>query len=103
MATWSLHIVGQELESEIEKIGSEIVKLIESHGHTLVSAILGTDNNTTSIDTNPPADTFPADDDTVPTDTPPTSSPTGDTTINNPVDQSAVVPGDSAEPSAPTA
>lgn len=93
MGTWSLHIVGQELEDFVHQIGNDIVKLIEARGHTLISAQLGTDSGTTALDTTPP-EVPPTPE--VPVDTPPDAVPTEDT-------QAAVVPGDSPSESAPTA
>lgn len=47
--TWTLHLVGKELESKLEELMPTIIKDIEAAGHILIKAELGTDAGTRSL------------------------------------------------------
>ena len=72
MATWNLHLVGHELEDELEKVMAAFVTALEGVGHKLESAVLTTDEGTKTLAT---ASVEDEQSDDVPVDTPPVLSP----------------------------
>jgi hypothetical protein len=59
--TWNLHLVGHDVETDIQATVAKFVTDLEAIGHVLDSVVLTTDNGTTDVPTTPPADPTPAD------------------------------------------
>jgi hypothetical protein len=50
---WNLHLVGEELEDELQEVLTDLVTRLEGIGHRLVSATLTTDAGPKSLPTTP--------------------------------------------------
>jgi hypothetical protein len=77
MTTWNLHLIGHDLEEDIQAAVTKFVADLESIGHTLESAVLTTDVGQTTVATTPtPADpTQTVGGEPVTSTTPPTDDP----------------------------
>jgi hypothetical protein len=81
--TWNLHLVGHDVETDIQATVAKFVTDLEAIGHVLDSVVLTTDNGTTDVPTTPPADppAAPADATPPPADSTPPSDPPPDPSV----------------------
>lgn len=84
MGNWNLHIVGKDLEADLEKVVGDFISAIEGIGHQLMGATLTTDLGQKTITVTPapapPAAEEPpaTPDPTVPADLPVVTAVTPD-------------------------